>query len=115
MPHLCLKGGVSELGTLQQYSLPYSIPPSRRHWFPTWTQVQQYPYISAKDNNQDSDPALGAGDMDAYTVAELSRPPALQRKAIYHCSIDGNLVNLVAIAPGTKLNIDSRSKWLCSC
>ena len=53
--------------------------------------------------------------MDAYTMAELSQPPALKRKAIYHCSIDGNLVNLVAIALGIKLNIDSRSKYLCSC
>ena len=93
--------------------------PSKHHWFPSWTQVQQYPNVSVRDN----DPVLVTEGMD-YSLRimsgriyrgcslELHRPPTPKRKAIYGCSMDGNRVKLVATVPGIGLNIDLRRKYV---
>ena len=42
--------------------------PSRHHWFPSWTQVQQYPDVSVQD---DDDPVPVTGDID-YSLSIMS-------------------------------------------
>ena len=95
--------------------------PSRHHWFPSWSQVQQYPDVSVRDN----DPVLVTGEMD-YSLRimsgriyrdcslDLIRPPTSEGKAAYCCSmgIRSKLVKLVATVPGIELNIDSVSKYV---
>ena len=93
--------------------------PSRHHWFPSWTQVQQYPDVSVRDN----DPVPVTGEMD-YSLRimsgriyrgcslRLKQRPTRQRKAIYYCFMDHKLVELVATVPGVEFNIDSKSTYV---
>ena len=90
--------------------------PSRHHWFPSWTQVLQYP-------DRDNDPIPVSGDMD-YSLRivsgriyrgcslKLHQSPTSEREASYHCSMGMNseISELVATVPGIELNIDS-SSW----
>ena len=93
--------------------------PSRHHWFPSWTQLQQYPDVSVRDN----DLVPVAGDMD-YSLRivpgriyrgcslELKQPPTSKGRAVYHCSMDSKLVELVATVPNIELDIDSRGTYV---
>ena len=93
--------------------------PSRHHWFPSWAQVQQYPDVSVRDD----DPVPVTGEMD-YSLRimsgriyrgcslELKQPPTSEGKAVYHCSMGSNVVELVATVPGVELNIDSKSTYV---
>ena len=97
--------------------------PSRHHWFPSWAQVQQYPDVSVRDN--DNDPVLVSGDMD-YSLRimsgriyrgcslELKRSPTSNAEAAYHCSMGmgSEIVELVATVPRIELNIDSQSRYI---
>ena len=97
--------------------------PSRHHWFPSWTQVQQYPDVSVRDNDQDSDLVLVAGGMD-YSLRimsgriycgcslQLIQPPTPETKAVYCCTMGGKDAQLVATVPGVELLIDTRSKYV---
>ena len=94
--------------------------PSRHHWFPSWAQVQQYPDVSGKE---DDDPVPVAGDID-YSLRimsgriyrgcslKLKQPPTPNVRAVYHCYRDSKLVELVATVPGIELNIDSGTKYV---
>ena len=110
-------GEVGHTPTIQLLCLfPHA---SRHHWFPSWTQVQQYPDVSVRDN----DPCLLTGDTD-YSLRitygriyrgcslQLIDPPTSNKKAIYCCTMDGKDAHLVATVPGIELNIDSRSKYV---
>ena len=109
-------------------SLPYTATaqllclfphPSKHHWFPSWTQVQQYPDVSVRD----SDPSQTASGMD-YSLRIMSgriyrgcslrliKPSTPETKAIYCSTMDGKDAQLVATAPGIELDIDSRSKYV---
>ena len=90
--------------------------PSRDHWFPSWTQVQQFPDVSVKD----TDPA---GDMDfslrimsgrVYRGCSLvlTQPPTPERKSVYHCFMGGKNASLVATVPGIELNVNPRNKYV---
>ena len=93
--------------------------PSRHYWFPSWSQVQQYPDVSVRDN----DPVPVSGEMD-YSLRimsgriyrgcslELKRPPTSERKAVYYCSMGSNVVELVATVPGIEVNFDSESTYV---
>ena len=100
--------------------------PSRHHWFPSWTQVQKYPDVSVRDNDQDSDLVLVAGGLD-YSLRimsgriycgcslQLIQPPTPETKAVYCCTMDGSFgkgAPLVATVPGVELPIDTRSKYV---
>ena len=100
--------------------------PSRHHWFPSWAQVQQYPDVSVRDNDLVPVPVVGnmvTEDMD-YSLRIVSgriyrgcslwlrQPPTAKGKAAYHCSMNGELVELVATVPGLELNIDPRSTYV---
>ena len=102
--------------------LLYMFPhPSRHHWFPSWTQVQQYPDVSIRDN----DPIPVAEDID-YSLRivsgriyhgcslKLKRHHTSKVKAAYHCSIGmgSEIVELIATVPGVELDIDSRSTYV---
>ena len=109
-------------------SLPYTATaqllclfphPSKHHWFPSWTQVQQYPDVSVRD----SDPSQTASGMD-YSLRIMSgriyrgcslrliKPPTPETKAIYCSTRGGRDAQLVATVPGIELHIDSRSKYV---
>ena len=91
--------------------------PSKHHWFPSWTQVQQYPDVSVRDDDQGNDET---GDMD-YSLRimsgriyrgcslQLTQSPTPEKKAIYCCGKD---VQLEATVPGIDLNIDSQSNYV---
>ena len=93
--------------------------PSKHHWFPSWTQVQQYPNVSVRD----SDPSQTTSGMD-YSLRimsgriyrgcslELIKPPTPETKAIYCSTMDGKDAQLVATVPGIELQIDSRIKYV---
>ena len=93
--------------------------PSKHHWFPSWTQVQQYPDVSVRD----SDPSQTASGMD-YSLRimfgriyrgcslQLIKPPTPETKAIYCSTVDGKDAQLVATVPGIELHIDSRIKYV---
>ena len=100
--------------------LLYLFPhPSKHHWFPSWSQVQQYPDVSVRD----SDPSHTTNDMD-YSLRimsgriyrgcslQLIKPPTPETKAIYCSTIDGKDAQLVATVPGIEPHIDSRSKYV---
>ena len=97
--------------------------PSRHHWFPSWTQVQQYPNISVRDD----DPALITGGTNyslhiksgrIYHGCSLELVPRFQpltsgEKSIYRCTMNGNEdAWLMATVPGIELDIDSGSKYV---
>ena len=93
--------------------------PSKHHWFPSWTQVLQYPDVSIRDN----DPIPVPRDMD-YSLRivsgriyrdcslKLKRSPTCKGEASYHCSMGmgSETVELVATVPGVELDTDSRSR-----
>ena len=95
--------------------------PSKHHWFPSWTQVLQYPDVSIRDN----DPIPVARDMD-YSLRivsgriyrgcslELKHSPTTDGVAAYHCSMGmgHNIVELVATVPGVELDLDPRSRYV---
>ena len=93
--------------------------PSKHHWFPSWSQVQQYPDVSVRD----SDPSETASGID-YSLRimsgriyrgcslQLINPPTPETKAIYCSNMDGKDAQLVATVPGIELNIDSRIKYV---
>ena len=97
--------------------------PSRHHWFPSWTQVQQYPDVSIRDDDQGSDPVLVAGNMD-YSLRimsgriyrgcslQLTQSPTLEKKAIYCSTISGKDAQLEATVPGIDLNINPQGNYV---
>ena len=117
----------------ESLSLPYSATtqllylfphPSKHHWFPSWTQVQQYPDVSVRDSDpRDSDSSQTANGID-YSLRimsgriyrgcslQLIKPHTPEMKAIYCCTLDGKDAQLVATVPGIELHIDSRSKYV---
>ena len=97
--------------------------PSRHHWFPSWTQVQQYPDVSVRDNDQENDSDLVAGDMDCSLritsgriyrggSLQLIQSPTPEKKAIYCSTIDGKDAQLEATVPGIDFNIDSQINYV---
>ena len=121
-------GGDWECESLKTLSLPYTptaqllrlFPhPSKHHWFPSWTQVQQYPDVSVRD----SDPSETTSGMD-YSLRimsgriyrgcslQLIKPPTPETKATYCSTMDGKDAQLVATIPGIELHIDSRIKYV---
>ena len=113
---------------LKGLSLPYTptaqllrlFPhPSKHHWFPSWTQVQQYPDVSVRD----SDPSQTTSGID-YSLRimcgriyrgcslQLIKPPTPETKATYCSTMDGKDAQLVATVPGIELHIDSRIKYV---
>ena len=93
--------------------------PSRHHWFPSWTQVQQYPDVSVPDN--DPVPVTGEKDYSLRIMSGriyrgcslvLKQPPTSEGKAVYHCFMGSKLVELAATVPGVESNIDSRSTYV---
>ena len=118
----------SEYDQSKCLSLPYTATaqllrlfpyPSKHHWFPSWTQVQQYPDVSVRD----SDPSETASGID-YSLhimsgriyrgcsLQLIKPPTPETKAIYCSTMDGKDAQLVATIPGIELHIDSKSKYV---
>ena len=100
--------------------LLYLFPhPSKHHWFPSWSQVQQYPDVSVRDG----DPSQTTSGMD-YSLRivsgriyrgcslQLIKPPTPETKAIYCSTMDGKDAQLVATVPGIELQIDSRIKYV---
>ena len=93
--------------------------PSKHHWFPSWSQVQQYPDVSVRD----SDPSQTTSGMD-YSLRiisgriyrgcslQLIKPSTPETKAIYCSTMDGKDAQLVATVPGIELHIDSRIKYV---
>ena len=131
-------GGHWEGELLKGLSLPYTptaqllclFPhPSKHHWFPSWTQVQQYPDVSVRDGDprdsdpRDSDPSQTTSGID-YSLRimfgriyrgcslQLIKPPTPGTKAIYCSTMDGKDAQLVATVPGIELHIDSRIKYV---
>ena len=117
-----------ELELFKSLGLPYTptaqllrlFPhPSKHHWFPSWTQVQQYPDVSVRD----SDPSQTTSGTD-YSLSimfgriyrgcslQLIKPPTPETKAIYCSTMDGKDAQLVATVPGIELHIDSRIKYI---
>ena len=109
-------------------SLPYTATaqlfclfphPSKHHWFPSWSQVQQYPDVSVRD----SDPSQTTSGTD-YSLRiisgriyrgcslQLVKPPTPETKATYCSTMDGKDAQLVATVPGIELHIDSRIKYV---
>ena len=106
-----------EIPTIQLFCLfPY---PSRHHWFPSWSQVQQYPDVSVRGD----DTVLATGGVDCSfrltsgciyrgCSLHLIQPPTPQTKAVYCCTMDSKDAQLVATVPGIELDIDPRSKYV---
>ena len=123
----------SEYDQSKSLSLPYTATaqllclfpyPSKRHWFPSWTQVQQYPDVPVWDSDpRDSDPSQTASGMD-YSLRIMSgriyqgcslrliKPPTPETNAIYCSTVDGKDAQLVATVPGIELHIDSKRKYV---
>ena len=114
--------------SLRTLDLPYTATaqllclfphPSKHHWFPSWSQVQQYPDVSERD----SDANQTASDMD-YSLPitsgriyrgcslRLIKPPTPETKAIYCSTVDGKDAQLEATVPGIERHIDSRIKYV---
>ena len=98
--------------------------PSKHHWFPSWTQVQQYPDASVRGSDpRDSDPSQTASGID-YSLRimsgriyrgcslQLIKPPTSETKAIYCSTLEGTDAQLVATVPGIELHIDSRINYV---
>ena len=123
----------SEYDQSKSLSLPYTATaqllclfphPSKHYWFPSWSQVQQYPNVSVRDSDpRDSDPSQTTDDMD-YSLRimsgriyrgcslQLIKPPTSETKAIYCCTMDGKHAQLVATVPGIELHIDSKTQYV---
>ena len=123
----------SEYDQSKSLSLPYTATaqllrlfpyPSKHHWFPSWSQVQQYPDVSVRDSDpRDSDPSQTASGMD-YSLRimsgriyrgcslQLIKPPTSETNAIYCSTVGGKDAQLVATVPGIELDIDSKSKYV---
>ena len=123
----------SEYDQSKGLSLPYTATtqllclfphPSKHHWFPSWSQVQQYPDVSVRDSDpSDSDQSQTASGID-YSLRimsgriyrgcslQLIKPPTPNTKAIYCSTVDGKDAQLVATVPGIELHIDSSSKYV---
>ena len=95
--------------------------PSRHHWFPSWTQVLQYPDVSIRDNDpipvpRDMDCSLRimSGRIYRDCSLELKRRHTSKGEAAYHCSMGmgSETAELVATVPGVELDIDPRSKYV---
>ena len=126
-------GGNWDLELFKSLGLPYTATaqllylfphPSKHHWFPSWTQVQQYPDVSVRDSDpRDSDPRETASGMD-YSLRimfgriyrgcslQLIKPPTPETKAIYRSTVDGKDAQLMATVPGIELHIDSGIKYI---
>ena len=100
--------------------LLYLFPhPSKHHWFPSWTQVQQYPDVAVRDSDS-SQTASGVdyslrimfGRIYRGCSLQLIKPPTPETKAIYCSTVDGKDAQLVATIPGIELHIDSRIKYV---
>ena len=91
--------------------------PSQHHWFPSWIQVQQYPNVSVRDN--DNVPGLVTGgiyiDLSLRILSgriysgcslQLTQAPTPKKKAIYRCTMDGKDAQLAATVAGIGLNIN---------
>ena len=118
----------SEYDQSKSLCLPYTATaqllrlfphPSKHHWFPSWTQVQQYPNVSVRD----SDPSHTTSGMDFSLrimsgriyrgcSLQLIKSPTPETKAIYCSTVDGKDAQLVATVPGIELHIDSKSKYV---
>ena len=93
--------------------------PSKHHWFPSWSQIQQYPNVSVRD----SDPSQAASGMD-YSLRimsgriyqgcslQLITPHTPDTKAIYCSTMDGKDAQLMATVPGIELDIDSKNNYV---
>ena len=110
-----------EFGQPTTIQLLYLFPhPSRHHWFPSWTQVLQYPDVSIRDN----DPIPVPRDMDCslrILSGRIYRDCSLELKhfsiyeaASYNCSMGmgSKTAELVATVPGVELDIDPRSRYV---
>ena len=97
--------------------------PSKHHWFPSWSQIQQYPDVSVRDSDpRDSDPSqtngmnyslrIMSGRIYRGCSLQLIKPPTPDTKAIYCSTVDGKDAQLVATVAGIELHIDSRSKYV---
>ena len=128
----------SEDDQSKSLSLPYTATaqllclfphPSKHHWFPSWTQVQQYPDVPARDGDprdsdpMDSDPSQTTSGMDFSLrimsgriyrgcSLQLIKSPTPETKAIYCSTVDGKDAQLVATVPGIELYINSKSKYV---
>ena len=119
---------LSENDQSNNLSLPYTATaqllrlfphPSKHHWFPSWSQVQQYPDVSVRD----SDPSqttrgmyyslrIMSGRIYRGCSLQLIKPSTLETKAIYCSTVDGKDAQLVATVPGIELHIDPRIKYV---
>ena len=138
----------SEYDQSKSPSLPYTATaqllclfpyPSKHHWFPSWTQVQQYPDVSVRDGDprdsdpRDSDPRnsdpmgsdpsqttsgvdfslrIMSGRIYRGCLLQLIKSPTPETKAIYCSTVDGKDAQLVATVPGIEMHIDSKSKYV---
>ena len=128
----------SEYDQPKSLSLPYTATaqllrlfphPSKHHWFPSWSQVQQYPDVSVRDSDprdsdpRNSDPSQTTSGMDLSLrimsgriyrgcSLRLIKPPTPETNAIYCSTVDGKDAQLVATVPGIELHIDSKSKYV---
>ena len=92
--------------------------PSGHHWFPSWTQVQQYPDVSVRDN----DPVLVSGGVDCSLhimsgriyddcLLHIIQPPTPEKKAVYSCTKGGKDAQLVATVSSI-LTQEASMLWL---
>ena len=99
--------------------------PSRHRWFPSWTQVLQYPDVSVRDNNQGPWHEINPGpDMKDYSLKiasgriyrdcslQLSQLPTPEKQAVYSCTMGNKGAQLRATVPGIELHIDSATKYV---
>ena len=121
-------GGKWERKSSTSMDLPYTATaqllclfphPSKHHWFPSWSQVQQYPDVSVRgsDSSQttngiDYSLRIMFGRIYRGCSLQLIKPPAPDTKAIYCSTMDGKDAQLVATVPGIELHIDSKSKYV---
>ena len=99
--------------------LLYLFPhPSKHHWFPSWTQVQQYPDVSVRGsdpsqtNGMDYSLRIMSGRIYRGCSLRLIKPPTSKTNAIYCSTMDGKEAQLVATVPGIELHIDSKRKYV---
>ena len=93
--------------------------PSKHHWFPSWTQIQQYPNVSVRDNGpdvvsegMDCSLRIMSGRIYHDCSLHLIQPPTPEKEAVYCCTKDSKNAQLIATAPGIELNIDPRNKYV---
>ena len=95
--------------------------PSKHHWFPSWSQVQQYPDVSERDSDASQSQTTSGIDYSLRIMSgriyrgcslQLIKPPTPGTKAIYCSTMDGKDAQLEATVPGIELYIDSRIKYV---